>query len=234
MNKKNFQKACALGLATLMLGVFTHCVSESPSNSSSSSRNPSSESSTSTDSTSKPSGVAAVTVSTGVKNHEQLLHTMAAVTGIPANNTAVLTVYNQVAATLPTTNDVKSLLAPNNVAIVKLAAEFCNQLIEGGSGGTARTAIYNTAIPDGPGVINFASVTRDQLLASNLSFVQRTVDAFWGGIISESDLLDAEAELTDLLIDLASEEATNNNAAAKKVAKGVCTAVLSSAYVTLL
>ncbi len=234
MNKKNLQKVVALAMGTLMLGVFTHCVSESPTNSGSTFRNPSSSNSNTGGNTSLPTGVAAVTISTGVKNHEQILHTMASLTGIPSNNTAVLAVYNQVAATLPTTNDAKALLAPNNVAIVQLGAEFCNQLLIGANGGGARTALYNTAIPGGPAMLNFATLTRDQLSANALAFVQRTVDTFWGGMLSEEDLNTAETELTDLLLALASEEANNNNAAALKIAKGVCTAVIASANVILL
>lgn len=230
MNKKNLYKISALLSMTLMLGAFTHCVSEAPSNkSSSSSSNRAPTSNNTGSSSSSVNEVAAIQTSTGVKNHEQLLYTMAELTGVPASTTQIKTVYNQVSATLPTTNEVKSLLAPNQVAIVKLAAEFCNQLMDNANVRANRDAMF-APINFQAGATNLDFLTTP---ANSRAFVGALIDNFWGGMISENDLMDAEDELMGLLSDLAMGEA-NSSAGARKVAKGVCTAALSSAHVTLL
>ena len=239
MNNKHLYKISALLILTAMLATFTHCVSEEKASTSSSTRSPSSNPTTT--GSSGATGVAAIQVTTGVKNHEQIFQTMSALTGVPTSNAGVLNVYNEVAPTLPTSNDVKAFLAPNNVAVVKLAAEYCNQLLENQA---LRDALFNTSY-NNLAMINFSTVTLANLSvpATKASFIQRLTDNFWGGIISEEDLNESEADLNDLFNYLQNGDSmanpvvpaeANNNAGAKKVAKGVCTAVLSSAHVTLL
>lgn len=229
MSNKQVHKIAALLSMTLMLAAFTHCVSESPSNKSSSSsstnRNPSSNSETSN----KPTGLAALNPSVGVKNHEQILHTMSALTGVPTTATNIMRTYNQVSTSMPTSNDIKSLGAANQMAIVQMAAEFCTHLIDR-TQNTSRDTMFNVA----PNAINFGNITLNNLSAplSREAFIQRLVDNFWGGMVSESDLTDAENDLSDLFDDLALN-LPNDNASARLVAKGVCTAALSSANVTL-
>ena len=165
-------------------------------------------------------------ISEGLKSHEQIFFTMSELTGVPVTNGNVRNVYNQVATSLPTDNDLKVFLPPHQLAITKLAAEFCHVLVEDN---TLRAVIWPN--------FNFATIPNATTGISNPQtrerLIAQLIQAFWGGVISEVELYAAEDELDLLMIDLLAGE-TNDATASKNVIKGVCTAALSSAHVTLL
>ncbi len=225
MNNKTMIKLALLGVMTLILAAFTHCGAEKPKDLG---RGPTSNNSTSGGG-SVEEVINATQVTTGVKNHEQLLYTMSALTGVPSTNAAVLATYNQVASSLPTSTDVKALLAPNQVAIVKLAAEFCNQLV---SSQPMRDAIWNSQ--NYGTMLNLSTVTVSSLkTTNNMNYlIEGVAKAFWSDMVPLSELQMSEDDLKVLISDL-SVGVTDNNAEALKIVKGVCTSALSSGYVTL-
>lgn len=223
INKRIVYKFISATLLILLVGVFTQCIAtntEQVGNSSSSS------SSNNHVAPTDPGQVIHNTeVSEGIKSHEQIFYTMSALTGVPVTNNEVRNVYNQVSTSLPTDNDLKVFLPPHQLAITKLAAEFCNSLVENQ---TLRQAIW-------PNYSAFGStVARGSLSAPNREIIiQGVVDAFWGGVISEDELYAAEEDLDLLISDLLVGENTADAAVTRNVIKGVCTVALSSAHVTL-
>lgn len=158
----------------------------------------------------------------GVKNFEQINQTMSVLTGIPTNNTNVATVYNDIVIQLPTDNNIKNFLPSMQVAITKLGTEYCDRLIEIG---TLKTTIWPS--------INFAQTPTQTLTAANrVTLINQTVEHFLGPIDGTSKD-EAKTELNTLYDDLIAGESLTTSATTKKVVKGLCTAVLSSAYITI-
>jgi hypothetical protein len=167
-------------------------------------------------------------VTTGVKNFEQILHTMGAVTGIDpysANAASIMTVYRQVESSLPTDNDIKVFTSTQQVAVTKLAAEFCFLLTQNNFA-TQRAVVW----PD----LNLGAQVQNSFNEANtVNFIDDTIQAFWGGVLTQSEYDMAVNEFRELIIDLKGAD-TTSTAATGRVARGVCTAALSSAYITLL
>lgn len=158
----------------------------------------------------------------GVKNFEQINQSMSVLTGIPTNNTNVQTVYNDIVIQLPTDNNIKNFLPSMQVAITKLATEYCDRLIEVG---TMKATIWPA--------INFTQTPMQTLTTANrTNMINQTIDHFLGPIDGTSKD-EAKVELNTLYDDLIAGESLTNSATTKKVVKGLCTAVLSSAYVTI-
>ena len=223
-NKRLIYKFISATLLILLVGVFTQCIATNTEQVgySSSSNNNSNNHTAPTD----PGQIINNTeVSEGIKSHEQIFYTMSALTGVPVTNNEVRNVYNQVSTSLPTDNDLKVFLPPHQLAITKLAAEFCNSLVENT---TLRQNIW-------PNYNAFtATVGRGSLSQQNREIIiQGTVDAFWGGVISEDELYAAEEDLDNLITELLVNESTTDAAVTRNVIKGVCTVALSSAHVTL-
>jgi hypothetical protein len=133
--------------------------------------------------------------------------------------------YAAVEATLPSENEVKVLQPSNQVAITRLAAEYCGQLATNNTYAASRDAIFGAGVlAQLPNVVNRQSV------------VNRITNAFWGeGVIDPVELDSARQELLGLFDDIVVMDAAPNAAAATaKAVRGVCTAALSSAYVTIM
>jgi hypothetical protein len=160
----------------------------------------------------------------GIKNFEQINQTMSAVTGVPITLNAVRNIYRDVASQLPTDNDIKSFAANNQVAITKLAAEYCHHAVETA---TIRSELW----PE----INFGQAPSSALTAERQQYlVQRTISRFWGeGVLAREDELVAGLELRTLVLDLLNGMA-NNAASTRTVVKGVCVAALGSVHLQLL
>lgn len=217
MNNKNIFKVVLIVLLVGMIGTFTHCVPQLAKEIGNGGGSSSSHS-TYTNTPPKDEGqiINEIQVTTGVKNHEQILHTMGAVTGIdPFSNTGIISVYRQVELSLPTDNDIKVFSSTQQVAVTKLAAEFCSVLT---ADTTKRAVIW-------PGFsFNGAPAT---VFANNDTFINQTISAFWGPVVTAEEIDAAHDDLNALIAMLSSTGTTNT-------VRGVCTAVLSSAYITLI
>lgn len=175
-------------------------------------------------------------VTTGIKNHEQILQTMATLTGIDPYlpmYARVMGVYTQVSFSLPTDNDVKVFSPTHQIAVTKLAAEFCDSLIEGGIVDNKRVPDANLRSAIWP-QIDFESAPSVALTPEKQKIaVANTMDAFWLGIPEQEELAMAQNELVNLLNALIQQEADNKTTTIWTM-KGMCTATLSSAHVILL
>lgn len=170
----------------------------------------------------KPTDSELALVDVGIKNFEQINLTMSKLTGIPTNNGNVLPVYNDIVIQLPTDNNVKNFLPSMQVAITKLATEYCDRLVEVGT-------LQSTIWP----AINVTQTPAQTLTSTNkVLLISQTIDYFFGPI-DQPSIDNAKAELLSLYDSLITGESLTTNATTKKVVKGICTAALSSAYVTL-
>ena len=171
-----------------------------------------------------PIVVQSAEIDVGVKNFEQINETMSVLTGVDAGTNAVQNVYNDLEVQLPTDNSIKSFLSANQVAITKLAAEYCHALVESGN---LRGTVW-------PG-FNFGS-SPNNVLSNNtqkIQFIDQTLNKFWGMNVG-GDRTSSQLELLSLMNDLLQGENLGNAGTTRTTAKGICTAALSSAQVTLM
>lgn len=163
------------------------------------------------------------TVDVGVKNFEQINNTMSQLTGVPTSDSNITSVFNDSSIALPSDNNLKNFVPSMQVAITKLATEYCDRLIETDS---LRVKIWPS--------INFNQGPNLALTAANKTIViSSAVEKFFGPI-ADASADSAKSELSSLYDLLLSGENMTASATTKKVVKGVCVASLSSAYVTLL
>lgn len=161
-------------------------------------------------------------VSVGMKSHEQIYNTMSELTGVSMTG-SVKNIYDQVTTSLPTDNDIKIFLPSHQLAITKLAAEFCKVLLDSA---TLRIVIWPT--------LNFTANPDTVLnMAGRNLLIEEMLQAFWGGVTLPDEKIQAGNELHQLIDDLLEGEA-NNQVTTRNIAKGVCTSALASAHVTLL
>lgn len=171
-----------------------------------------------------PIVVQSAEIDVGVKNFEQINETMAVLTGVDPGTNAISNVYRDLEVQLPTDNSIKSFLSANQVAVTKLAAEYCHALVDSG---TLRAAVW-------PG-FNFGG-TPNSVLANNtqkIQFIDQTLNQFWGMNVG-GDRTASQLEMLSLMNDLLQGENLGNNGTTRDTAKGICTAALASAQVTLM
>lgn len=158
-------------------------------------------------------------VQVGVKNFEQINETMASLTGVNPTSNSIKNTFQTLEVQLPTENDVKSFLAANQVAVTKLAAEYCNSLLDSTSLRASVWPNYNFN--------SFNTTDKDFI-------IDRSLDHFWGASIDAPGRAASRFELQSLLNDLSVGEDTTRSANIIKITKGVCTAVLGSANTIML
>lgn len=224
-NHKLIVKLVAIALLMVMVATFTQCIM--PTNTTQIGDSEKTESSTIITKSDGPKDEGQIIneaqVEVGMKSHEQLLHTMSTLTGVPVTNTSIQSVYNQVATTLPTDNDVKVFLPPHQLAITKLAAEFCHVLVENT---TLRTQLWPGFNFGAASATAFSSAGRDLI-------IENTLNVFWGEAVSDEEKLMAADEL-QLLIDDSLMGEQSSTTTTRNIVKAVCTSALSSAHVSLL
>lgn len=221
MNNKLTVKLTAIVLLSGLIFTFTHCVPQTAKEVGNGAELTSNTIQTPAGPKDEGQIINEIQVTTGVKNHEQILHTMGAVTGIdPYSNAGILAVYRQVEMSLPTDNDIKIYTATQQVAVTKLAAEFCSVLI---GNATLRAQVW-------PG-FNFGAVANTAFTNRTL-FIDQTINAFWGPLLTQEEIDGAHEDLSALMTMLIDNQ--NTTIATTRTVNGVCTSVLSSAYVILL
>lgn len=225
-NHRLIVKIITILLLIILVTVFTQCVPTNTQQIGNSSGHNSYNPGTLNDDKDEGQIINETQVAEGIKSHEQILHTMSALTGVPANNGNVLGVYNSVNTTLPTDNDIKVFLPPHQLAITKLAAEFCNELV---NSTTLRAQVWKsyTGFLMTPNQGGLDMADRDLI-------IDEVILAFWGDIVTPQEKDLATDELHQLIDDLLEGENLGSSTTTRNVVKGVCTSVLSSAHVTLL
>lgn len=171
-----------------------------------------------------PEVIQAQEIDVGVKNFEQINATMSVLTGVSSMNNAIRNTYNGLEVQLPTGNNVKSFLAANQVAITKLAAEYCDALV---NSGTLRQGVWPN--------FNFSGAPNSVLVNNTQKFtvIDQTLNRFWGTGVG-GDRSSAQLEMLSLINDLLNGENLGSSTTTQVTMKGVCTAALASAPVTLM
>ncbi len=159
----------------------------------------------------------------GVKHFEQIYLSMAAATGVSVTEAATLNLYKEIIVQLPADNNVKSFLPANQVAITKLAAEFCEKLVETGN---LRSVIWPS--------INFGQTPTQAFNAANKKIIIDAAIARFLPPLDSQNQVFTYNELVRLFDELLTGEDLNTSVTTRKVIKGMCISTLASAHATLL
>lgn len=162
-------------------------------------------------------------IDVGIKNFEQIYLSMSALTGVQASDSGLLNAYKLLVGQLPPDNNVQALVPAHQVAITKLASEYCERLVENA---TLRSAIWPT--------INFGQNPPVVFTATNKQLIiDQAISKFLPPLSTQEQSLTSQ-ELSQLFDQLLSGESTTTSVTTRKVVKGMCIATLASAHTTLL
>ena len=164
----------------------------------------------------------------GVKNFDQVYQSMAASTGVSVNYDGnLVNTYNILTTSLPSNNDIGSYLPNNQIAVTKLAGEFCQRLLEDVN---LRKVIWPTMdFNQAPKVI-FAVANK---AANKQTIINQAMTSFLPPLDADSKV-QTYNELNDLFEALLDGTDVNSNVSTKAVVKGMCITTLSSAHATIL
>lgn len=161
----------------------------------------------------------------GVKSAEQIHHTFSSLTGVPITNNTVGNAFNNLRTQLPATSQLASFQASNQIAITKLAAEYCDLLV---GNATLRTVVWPTFSFDQNPSQALSNASKKEAL------IQQTTIRFWGARLGNLPTLqDYRSELSALIDELL-VDAPNSQSGTQNLVKGVCATVLAASPVTLL
>lgn len=225
--KKNLARWGSISSLVALAVVFTQCVPSSPKKLSSSNY--------SQVEVSSPGGLEqaeAEAPSVGVKDADRILYSMAAVTGVSPTANNIKNAFNNLNSQLPSNSRLESLTENQMVAVTKLAAEFCNELVNSSA---MRQAIWSTA------VVDFSKGWKDASAFPNDnkrgSFIAVTLETFWGTDVQDPMSYEESYEvLEDLMSEMLdgsnmSAQAANSSTSTMNAGKAVCTTALASAPV---
>jgi hypothetical protein len=166
-----------------------------------------------------------VFVKAGLRNYSQINATMSLLTGVPRTNATVAPVFNaQLTTALPTDNDIKAFLGSQQVAVFKLAVEYCDAMIKDAN---LSRAFFGAVVVTGTPSVVFSDQGKN---AVSDAFVTK----FWGKGLDALPPHDQNVTMAKGLIDaLLQGKDMNNAAVTAPVLTGVCAGVLSSAPVTM-
>lgn len=173
----------------------------------------------------KKADVEQVFVKAGLRNYSQINATMSLVTGVPRSNATVSQVFNaQLTTALPTDNDIKAFLGSQQVAVFKLAVEYCDAMVKDA---TLSRAFFGTATVTGAPSLVFSAQGKAAL-------ADVMITKFWGKDLAALPPHDQSIGMVSGLIDeLLQGKDANNAAVTPPVLTGACAGVLSSAPVTM-
>lgn len=162
-------------------------------------------------------------IDVGVKNFEQILMSMSEATGVSAADNGIQSLYKELSVQLPGDNNIKSFLPANQVAITKLAAEFCEKMIESQD---LRAVVWPT--------INFGQSPTQVFTASNKQLIiTQAINRFLPPMETNQQTLTYN-ELSKLFDELLAGENLGSNVTTRKVVKAMCISTLASAHATFL
>ena len=171
--------------------------------------------------------VARTVTSVGTNDFEEIYYTMSTVTGInPADESSIRNLYQDLKTQLPFDASIKIYTTANQIAIIKLGAEYCHQLFN-------RSQYYNNFFTN----FNIGQNPNQVLSDENSKQVMITdfINKFWGQDTQPQNVEDvARQELSILIDDLLVGENMNSTTTTRTVAKGVCTSLIASAPLVLL
>jgi hypothetical protein len=173
--------------------------------------------------------VAKLYTSVGHKDFEQIYMSMSIVTGIDVQDeSGIRSRYTILNSQLPADNSIKNFGTAHQIAVIKLASEFCDRFINNSS-------YYQDALPG----INFNTSYAQQLYNGNntkIDLIQKMINKFWGvNVQPDTVVQSAINENIQLITDVQGEESDpDSQNTGRKAGKAVCTSLLSSAPITLL
>jgi hypothetical protein len=151
----------------------------------------------------------------GLRTFAQINDTMSVLTGINANDAAVLGSYGDLRSSLPSTSDLLTFAAAQQIAIQRLATAYCGAVVT--DAGNC-SAFFGACSIDGAAKDQVAAVLYDRFIGDNLA--------------DQPDRAGVTTEIVSVIDDLGC--AAGCNGATAEVALQVsCAAVLSSAALTV-
>ena len=151
----------------------------------------------------------------GLRTFAQINDTMSVLTGINANDAAVLGTYSDLRSSLPSTSDLLTFAAAQQIAIQRLATTYCGAVVT--DAGNC-SAFFGACSIDGAAKDQVADVLYDRFIGDNLA--------------DQPDRAGVTTEIVSVIDDLGC--AAGCNGATAEVALQVsCAAVLSSAALTV-
>lgn len=129
----------------------------------------------------------------GTRSFREINQTMSRITGVDSNNQQVSNVYNEIGEMLPRDNAIDSFSGPVQVGIVRLASEYCGQMLRD-------QQLLKEKLPE----IDFSSTSTVALAEEKRPQIAALfIDKFWG----QAYRLSAEGQLavTDL-VDIIDQE----------------------------
>ena len=162
----------------------------------------------------------------GMRNFAEINASMATLTGVSQNNSAVKAAYEQLKQQLPAVTNMGSFLASNQMAVTQMAIKYCDQLVESSS---LRPAFFSGF--DFSQAASSAFTDQDKSLIFN-----PLITKVLGQNISTQPESSAVANELDTLLERLTDCSAGKVCDAnytKTVVKALCAATLGSAAVTL-
>ena len=161
----------------------------------------------------------------GIRTFDEINATMAAVTGVDPETTAVDITFQNLRQSLPVLETPQGFLSSHQVAIAQLAIEYCNALVDGPNAG----AFFNNFDFNQAPAAAYAGAARNQVIdpiIDNIMGVAIQTQPDFTTVRDELGYFTTDGVRPDNLIDRLIASPDNPNSAA--IAKGVCAAVLGS------
>ena len=163
----------------------------------------------------------------GIRPFEQMHQTLAALTGVDPGTRQIERTYQSLREQLPTSSDVRSFVAAQQMAIFKLSVEYCDELVDQRS---LRDAFFGSFEFSRPVPTAFSTPQKKEQIADALLTklvgdqlaTQPTVDQMRPSVVGLIDTLTQGCDASSC-----------PSSRTRTVVKAACSAVLSSAPVTL-
>ncbi len=163
----------------------------------------------------------------GLRDYARIRESMAALTGVDPLLPAIDATFTELEQQLPSGYDVRSFVSSHQVGIAKLGLEYCDALVEDG---TLRASFFGAFPFDTSPTVVFADPARRNQIADAL--YDRMLGTGLSGQPDRDDVrLDLSSMVDDLLVECASTPC--NGERTRTIVKGACSAVLTSAAVSM-
>ena len=168
----------------------------------------------------------------GIRNYDQINHSMAAITGVSTEVRQVRDTYRELTQQLPGSNDVRSFGSSHQVGIFKLAVEYCDEMLDVRD---LREDFFGTQYNLNRRVVDALTPQAKQHVADTL------IEKIYGAnLANQPGAAEAGPEVLGLLDQLTAqcEQSSPNDddcqaGRTRAVVKAACSAVLSSAPMLL-
>jgi hypothetical protein len=169
----------------------------------------------------------------GVRTFAQVNSTFAQLTGVPTNNSAVVSTYQSVQQQLPPINTIEAYSSANQVGVAQLAVQYCNQLMS--SSNTAlQTKLFGNVNFNSPTLFNTAGgISSVTTPLANLVVGASTLPSGSGPLASQPAASTVSTELNNLVGLLCTSTPCSSAARVQAVTIGACAAALGNADVLI-